>query len=287
MTRWRKLVREPLLHFLLLGAALFLWYAWSGGGSGPGSSRIVLTAGQIDYLVTGFERTWQRPPTESELKGLIDDWVKEEIATREAMAMGLDRDDVVLRRRLRQKLEFLVEDVVDQAPATDADLEAWIAAHADAYRTEPSVALRQVYVSFDRRGEGAQAEARRLLAELERRGPEAPIEDLGDALMLPPELPLAERREVASVFGTEFAGTVVALEPGRWSGPVRSGFGLHLVLVTERRDGRLPALEEIRTAVERDFTVERRRRQLASLYERLLEKYTVVIEREEPPEGAS
>jgi len=287
MTSLRRLLREPLVHFLLLGAALFAWYAWSGGGTGPGSNRIVLTSGQVDYLAKGFERTWQRPPTEAELKGLIDDWVKEEIATREAMAMGLDRDDVVMRRRLRQKLEFLVEDVVDQAPPSDAELEAWLAGHADAYRSEPQVAFRQVYVSVDRRGEAAEAEARRLLAELERSGGEAPVAELGDRLMLPSELPLTDRREIAARFGEAFANAVVALAPGRWSGPVPSGFGLHLVFVTERVDGRLPSLAEVRPAVERDFAAERRRQQLATLYERLLEKYTVVIERKEEAEGSS
>lgn len=286
-SKWRHFAREPLVHFLLLGAALFLWYAWSGGGAGPGSNRIVLTSGQIDYLATGFQRTWQRPPTEAELKGLIDDWVKEEIATREAMAMGLDRDDVVLRRRLRQKLEFLVEDVVDQAPPSQAELESWLATHADAYRSEPQVAFRQVYVSVDRRGEGAEAEARRLLAELERMGDAAPVDELGDRLMLPSEVPLVDRREVASTFGQAFADEVLKLEPGRWSGPLQSGFGLHLVFVTERVEGRLPSLDEVRPAVERDFSAERRKEQLAALYQRLLEKYTVVIERKGEGEGAS
>jgi len=287
MTQLRRFLREPLVHFVVLGAALFLWSAWSGGGGASGSNRIVLTSGQIDFLASVFERTWQRPPTEPELKGLIDDWVKEEIATREAIAMGLDRDDVVLRRRMRQKLEFLVEDAVDAAPPSDAELAAWLAEHADAYRTEPQVALKQVYVSVDRRGRDAEAEARRLLAELERRGGDAPIERLGDPIMLPAELPLTERRALASIFGGEFADAVVALVPGRWSGPVPSGFGLHLVFVNERREGRLPELDEIRPAVERDYSADRRQRNLESLYERLLEKYTVVVERKGGPEKGS
>jgi len=139
-----SVLREPLLHFLAIGAALFLYFHWSGGGSGPGSSRIVLTARQINQLAAGFAKTWQRPPTEVELKGLADDWVREEIAVREAMAMGLDRDDTVIRRRLRQKLEFVVEDVVAAAPPTEQELQAWLAGHADAFRLEPQAEFSQV-----------------------------------------------------------------------------------------------------------------------------------------------
>ena len=286
MTAWQRFLREPLAHFLLLGGALFLWYAWSGGGGGPGSNRIVLTSGQIDYLATNFQRVWQRPPTDAELKGLIDDWVKEEIATREAMEIGLDRDDIVLRRRLRQKLEFLAEDAVDEAPPTDTELEDWLAGHADAYRTPPQVAFRQIYLGVEKQGNDADAKARRLLAELDRLGDRAPVEELGERIMLPSELPLTGRREIAAQFGEEFAEALVVLEPGHWSGPVRSSFGLHLVRVTERTESRLPALDEIRPAVERDFAAERRRAGLAALYERLLKKYTVVVERREPSGGA-
>jgi hypothetical protein len=103
----KAVLREPLVHFLSLGALLFLYFEWNGGASGAGSKRIVITPGLVEHLATGFARTWQRPPTNEELKGLIDEYVKEEIATREAVAMGLDRDDTIIRRRLRQKPEFL------------------------------------------------------------------------------------------------------------------------------------------------------------------------------------
>ena len=162
--------REPLVHFLAIGALLFLVFNWRGGG-GPSSNRIVITPGQIDSMVAGFGRTWQRPPTEQELKGLVDDYVREEMATREAMALGLDRDDTVIRRRLRQKLEFVAEDTIDAAPATDAELQAWLDAHPETFRTEPQVAFRQVYLSPDRRGAAVDADARALLAQLSAAGP--------------------------------------------------------------------------------------------------------------------
>jgi hypothetical protein len=274
-----RFFREPLVHFVAIGAALFLFFQWGGGGSGPTSHRIVLTAGQIEHLAASFAQTWQRPPVETELKGLIDDWVREEIAAREAMAMGLDRDDTIIRRRLRQKLEFLMEDDAAATPPTEADLQAWLDAHAAVYAVEPEISLCQVYVSVDRRGAAAEADAARLLAELRTLGPDAAVETLGDPLMLPQDLERISTGEIGRTFGEEFAQGVMAAPVGRWSGPVRSGFGLHLVLVRERTAARQPALDEVRPAVERDVLADRRRRQLAATYEALVAKYTVVIER--------
>ena len=162
MSRW---LREPLVHFVALGGLLFLAFNWWGGG-GPGSSRIVITPGQVDSIAAGFARTWQRPPTDAELKGLIDDYVREEIAAREAMTAGLDRDDTVIRRRLRQKLEFVAEDSIDSTPPTDAELQAWLEQHPEAFRVEPEVAFRQVYLSPDRRRASLEGDGRRLLAQL-------------------------------------------------------------------------------------------------------------------------
>jgi PPIC-type PPIASE domain len=269
--------REPLVHFLAIGALLFLVFNWRGGG-GPASNRIVITPGQIDSMVAGFARTWQRPPTEQELKGLVDDYVREEMATREAMATGLDRDDTVIRRRLRQKLEFMAEDTIDAAPVTDAELQAWIDAHPETFRIEPQISFRQVYLSPDRRGAAVDADARVLLAQLSAAGPSAKIDHAGDALMLPGEVGSSARTDVARQFGEEFADAVLTLEPGRWTGPLRSGYGLHLVFVRERKDGRSPGLAEVRPIVEREFLSDRRKRRLNAMYEQMLARYRVTVE---------
>jgi parvulin-like peptidyl-prolyl isomerase len=281
----RSILREPLVHFLALGALLFLFFEWRGG-SGPGSSRISITPGLVEHLASGFARTWQRPPTDAELKGLIDDHVKEEIATREAIAMGLDKDDTIIRRRLRQKLEFLVEDAVEQVPPTDAELQAWLEKHPDVFRAESRLALRQVYVSTERRGASARAEAERLLARLRAAGPKAKADELGDPSMLPRELPAGPLSEVARSFGADFAGRIDATPPGQWAGPVESPYGLHLVLVSERVDAARPVLADVRPLVERELVAERRRSQLQALYERLLRNYTVSIEMPKSPEKA-
>ncbi len=278
----KSVLREPLVQFLLLGGLLFLYFQWRGGSGGPGSSRIAITPGLVEHLASGFARTWQRPPTDAELKGLIDDYVKEEIATREAVGMGLDRDDTIIRRRLRQKLEFLVEDAATSSPPTDAELAAWLGKHPESFRAEPQVAFRQVYVSPERRGTSTSADAEKLLVRLRAKGPDVATDGLGDASMLPAEQPLLPLREVTRSFGSDFAQQIVKLDPGRWSGPVESPFGLHLVLVRERKAPEPPELASIRAQVEREVLAERRKTELDALYERLLQKYTVTIEKPKP-----
>ena len=275
----KSVAREPLLHFLGVGAALFLYFHLHGSGSTPASTRIVVTAGQIDHLAAGFKTTWLRPPTESELTDLIDDWVREEIAVREGTATGLDRDDAIVRGRLRQKFEFQLEDVADAAPPTEAELRAWLTTHADMYRGEPQVAFRQVFVSRDRHGASTDSEAREILAKLTRAGPTARVDALGDPTKLPGEVELTPLSEVARDFGQVFADQLAKLAPGTWTGPVESSLGLHVVLVRRRVEGTLPELADVHPAVDRAFQADRRKRRIAAAYENLLRKYTVVTER--------
>jgi len=274
----KRLIREPLVHFLVLGALLFLGSAWQGSGGGAGSNRIVITPGVVDYLAAGFSRTWQRAPTEIELKGLIDEHVKEEIAAREAIAMGLDRDDIVIKRRLRQKLEFLLVDDAAAAPPTEAELKAWLERHPETFRVEPQLSFRQVLLRPERRGASAAADATKLLAKLRSAGPDVDTADLGDASMLPADTPMEALREVARMFGQDFANALMKLTPGQWSGPVESSFGLHIVLVRERSAGAAAELATVRPLIEREIQAERRKAELQALYERLLAKYAVTIE---------
>lgn len=244
----RLWAREPLVHFLAIGAALFVVFHWRGAGSAA-SSRIVVTPGQVDAITATFARTWQRPPSEQELKDQLDEYVREEIATREAMSLGLDRDDTIIRRRLRQKLEFLVEDSIEATPPPDAELQAWLDAHPDNFRTDAEVAFEHEVVGT---------------AELR---------------MLPTEIGRSTRRDVARIFGEGFATAVLKIEPGRWSGPIESAYGSHNVFVRERADARMPTLDEVRAQVERELMADRRRRQLDGMYERLLDRYRIVIEK--------
>jgi len=270
-----RMLREPLLHFFVLGAGLFALFAWLRGPLAAAPERIHVETARIEQLALGFERTWQRPPTQEELAGLVDEFVREEILYREALALGLDRDDTIVRRRMRQKLEFLSEDIAPVAEPDDAALVRQLTEHADAYRIEPQVALRQVFVSRDRRGDAASGHAQVLLARLSA---DPGADEAGDASLLPASLPLAPLAEVARVFGSAFAEEVVKLAPGRWSGPVESGFGLHLVFVEQRVEGRAPALDEVRDAVRNDWLSARRAEANEAFYQSLRERYEVTID---------
>ena len=274
------------MHFLIIGALLFLIFHWRSGG-GAGSNRIVVTASQIDSMILGFTSTRQRPPTKEELQGLIEDHVREEIAAREALAMGLDRDDVVIRRRLRQKLEALTDDTEQEMSPSDSELQAWLEQHADQFRGEPQVAFRQVYLSPERHGVSLDADARKLLERLSAAGSLVDLDTVGDPMILPHQFNLMTRSDVARMFGAQFADEIVKAEPGRWTGPIRSGFGLHLVWVDQRKESRMPALADVRPAVESAFRRARREKKLDAMYDRLLSRYRVTVEKhDELPQTA-
>jgi hypothetical protein len=282
----KRILREPLLHFVLLGAALFAFYQWKGSFS-AGSTRVVVTSAEIDHLVAGFAGTWQRPPTETELKDLIDEYVKEEMAAREAAAMGLDQNDTIIRRRLRQKLEFLTDENVDSHPPTDADLQAWFEKHVEKFRTDPQLAFRQVFLSTEKRGAKTQEDAKRILAELRDKNGPATVEQLSDSTMLPLEQPLAPLEVTAGTFGNDFAQKLIKLEPGQWSEPIESPFGLHLIFLQKKVEGRVQTFAEVRSEVEREYVREQREAQLTALYQELLKKYSVKVELPNTEEAAN
>ncbi len=281
----KRLLKEPLLHFLLLGAAIFIIYnlVSKSGSAEPG--KIVVTVGQIEHLADGFAKTWQRPPTDAEMKGLIDDWVHEEIATREAIAMGLDKDDTIIRRRLRQKLEFVSDDIAAQTEPTDADLNAYLKAHPDSFRVEPRFAFSQVYLDPARHGDNLARDTAQVLAQLKQAGGKADSSALGDSLLLEHTFPSTPTTEVAKQFGETFAAELGKLAPGQWHGPIESGYGVHLVCISERTEGRLPELAEARDTVRREWDNARRLEGNGKFYQELMKRYTVTIESPKPTEG--
>ena len=274
----RRLLREPLAHFAALALVIFAAYAVLAppAQQAPAGS-IVVSAGKIEQMAAIFARTWQRPPSPEELKGLIDDYVTEEIYVREALALGLDTDDTVIRRRLRQKMEFMTSADVDALTPKEADLQTYLDAHPDAFSEAPQVAFQQVYLNPDRHPETMDQDAAALLAAL-RADPEADTSVLGDASLLPYELPLTSVGSIDRIFGPEIAASVAQAEPGVWTGPVASPYGLHLIRVTARSPGRLPALAEIRDDVLREWSNAKRQDLEAARLADLLGRYDVRID---------
>jgi hypothetical protein len=273
-----RLLREPLLHFLLLGAMIFVAFNLLSRHKTDKPSEIVITQGTLENLVTGFTRTWQRPPTQEELQGLMTDYVREEVAYRRAVVMGLDRDDTIVRRRLRQKLEFLSDDLVARKAPSDADLQAFLQAHADNFKTESTFTFRHVYLNPQLRGANLGRDEARFLAELRGARPHADLTSFGDPFLLPQSFEKVSLSELKKTFGDQFASGLSALEPGQWQGPINSGYGVHVVCVVERSEGRLPALAEIRDEVRREWFNANRVEATDKLYQALLQGYTVKIE---------
>jgi len=282
----RKLIREPLFHFLLLGAVIFFIAGGSRSIVVPSREKIVVTQSQIESIVVGFSRTWMRPPTQEELQGLVDDYVREEVLYREAKAMGLDQDDVIVRRRMRQKFEFLVEDMaVRTGPPSDQELEAYLRQHADKYREESSFGFEHIFLSREKRGASAAAEATAMLARLSGKGA-IDFEKLGDAFLLPSRFEKTSAGETARLFGEKFAKELNKIQLGTWAGPIESSYGFHLVRVYARNPEVAPALANVRESVLRDFLSDRRKQELDTQYEKLRVRYTVVVEPPEAPRVA-
>jgi PPIC-type PPIASE domain len=281
----KRILREPLLHFLLLGIAIFAAYGFvSKRDSNDEPGKIVISEGQIAAMAEGFGRTWRRPPTSAEIEGLIKDRVQEEVYCREAMAMGLDKDDTVIRRRLRQKVEFVSDDIAALAEPTDDELSVYLQAHADTFRVPPEFTFSHVYLNPQRHGENLVQDTAELLAQLQKAGDRADLSELGDSFALEHKFQSLPASEIVRQFGENFAAKLGDLSLGQWGGPVESGFGAHLVRVSERTEGRMPELAEVRDAVRREWANARRLEANEKFYQELLKRYVVTIERPNPAE---
>jgi hypothetical protein len=268
-----RLWREPLLHFLLLGCALFVYYDIAGESVEAPPKRVHVERGQVQQLVANFERARSRPPTAEELDALVEGYVREEIFYREALAMGLDRDDPLVRRRLRMKLEFMLEDLSTQK-VDDSVLAAYLQQNADEFHTETELTFLQVYLDPDRRPQ-FEADAREILAQLNNGADPA---GCGDPTLVPRVFQFQPESVIARDLGPEFAREIATLPPGSWQGPLYSPFGVHLVKVERRFDARLPALDEIREQVLREYQADKRSEQKDLAFERLREDYEVTVE---------
>jgi hypothetical protein len=280
----KKLLREPLLHFLLLAAAIFGAYGLvSKRGSGePG--KIVISAGQVAAIAETFFRTWRRPPSREEMEGLIRDRVQEEVYCREAIALGLEKDDTIIRRRLRQKMEFLTDDVAALAEPTDEELSAYLKAHPDIFRLERQFSFSHVYLNPERRRQNLARETAQLLIQLREADGKVDVSALGDPFLLEYRFEGIPATEIAKQFGEKFAAKLSDLSLNQWQGPVESGYGVHLIWISKRAEGRVPTLVEVRDAVRREWANTRRLESNEKFYRELLKRYIVTIEPPKPVE---
>jgi hypothetical protein len=278
------LLREPLLHFLALGVALFGFFHLVDSRKAEAPARIAVSSAKVANLADGFARTWQRPPGKEELQGLIDDYVRDEVFYREGRAAGLDRDDVIIRRRVRQKMEFFAEDISAEEPREE-QLAAYLKSNPDRFRTEDRLTFHHVFLSATRRARTIDGDSKHVAEALAGADAAMDTSSLGDPFLLGEEFHALSRKEVAAIFGDDFAGRISALERGRWQGPFASSFGQHFVYIGEKKPGSLPPLDAVRQAVRREWSNARRLEAEQKLYDRLRQRYDIVVEM--PPDRSA
>jgi len=272
-----RLLREPLLQFLALGAALFAIYGLAGKRAADAPEKIVVSASQVTNLGDAFVRTWRRPPNEEELNGLIDDYIRDEVFYREGRAAGLDRDDAIIRRRVRQKMEFLANEMSVSEPS-EAELAAFLASHPERFRAEDQLTFRQLFLSATKRAETIDSDSKQLAGVLARADEAVDATALGDAFLLGEEFRDVSPTKLTSIFGESFAKQLSVMEKGRWQGPISSSFGQHFVFISERAPGNLPPLDAIRRVVLREWENARRLETEQKLYASLRSRYEIVVE---------
>lgn len=272
-----RILRDPLFHFMLIGALLFglnAFFAEEGGNR----HELVVSQSRIDHLAAIFERRWQRQPTRAELDRLVENFVREEVLYREALKMGLDSDDTVIRRRLRMKMEFLARDLVDAVEPGDRVLQAYFAKHADKYQRPAEFSFQHIYFGHERRG-SLDSEIETARARLHEG---VPPEQIGDTTLLQRRYTAETGSRVGRLFGEGFAAQLSKLPEGEWVGPVRSAYGTHLVYLEHYLPQRPAEFAEVRAAVLRDWQADERKSILQAQYEAYRSGYDVRIEGEIP-----
>jgi hypothetical protein len=272
-----KLLREPLLHFAVAGALLFGLFGWLNRDKPDAldaNHTIRITERELTWLADTSTRAWQRAPDEAEFQGLIADYLREELLAREARAFELDRDDTIVRRRLAQKMSFVLESTARLATPSDAQLRAMFEAEQSKFSTPARSTFQQVYFSAEKRGPNASADARAALVKLAH-GAYVDSEKLGDASLLPETLNDADQEVIAGRFDAEFAHAVATISPGTWQGPIESGYGQHLVLVTAHNEGQPRTFEEVRGELLEEWQRQQEAKAKAAYFSGLLRKYDV------------
>lgn len=264
-----RMLREPLVHFLLIGLLLFALYGAVGGGRTDRNIRVDDNVAAALY--TQFAKTWQRPPTAQELRTLVESYVRDEIFYREGVELGFDKDDPTIKRRVGQKFATIAEESRPASPPTDAELERWLMRHSDRYAAPSLVTFDQIGFGSSKDGLAELQSARKALAG------GADPQELGDERMMLPHFELYPIDLVQRDFGPDFARSLLATRKGQWVGPVKSGYGLHLVRVEKVVSGRVPKLAELRAAVARDYEQARRTKSLDSEYGKLRQSYRIEL----------
>ncbi len=277
---WQRWLAEPLLHFLVVGGVLFS--AYSVVNSEPEQAtdlqKIELTKDDVRQMAISWLAQGRSLPTEDQLRALLDQKVTEEILSREAVALGLDRDDQIIKRRLAQKMDFLAADVASLEEPSDAVLASWFQQNAAQFALPPHVSFRHLYFSLDKHGGASRESAAAVLVQIAGKSPDAPgVPTVADPFMYQNHYGDATPDQMAKEFGPDFATALFKLTPRSWQGPVQSGYGWHLVWVDAIDPGRIPAFEEVKPQIKSAWIDERYRDVKRVALEEMRSRYTVSL----------
>jgi peptidyl-prolyl cis-trans isomerase C len=282
-------LREPLLHFMVLGVALFGIHAYihRGHGGVESSKQIALTIDDLRQMALVFESKWKREPTPQELQGMVEDKFREEVLYREGLAIGLDKDDTIVKRRMAQKMEFLAEDVATAQEPSTVELKAWFDKNKEKFALPSRYSFRHLYFSPDKRGQNAQEDATKALTKIAGQPEESKqAASLADQFMFQDYYGDRTSEAIAKEFGPHFAVALEELKPGSWQGPIESGYGWHLVFVTTVIRGRIPALEEVEPEVKTAWLGEQKAQAWQKAYVEMRAKYTLLLPAPQENEAA-
>jgi peptidyl-prolyl cis-trans isomerase C len=277
LKRW---LREPLVHFLFIGIAVFVVYTYMHRGRGGVelSRQIILSLDELQQMDAYFVAQWHRQPTPAEFQAMVEDKVREEVLYREALAMGLDKDDTIVKRRMTQKMQFLAEDVAAAHEPSPAELKAWFGKNSNKFALPSRYSFRHLYFSPDKRGKSAQNDAAKALARIAGQPEDSKLAvSLADPFMFQDYYGDRAPEALAKEFGPQFAVALEKLQPGSWQGPIESGYGWHLVYVDTVIPRRIPAFEEVEPDVKVAWLAEQKQQAWQKAYQQMRAKYTVFL----------
>ena len=277
---FKRWLREPLLHFLVIGVAVFAVYAYMNRGRGgfESSRKINLSLEELQQMDMYFVSQWHRQPTPGELQSMVEDKVREEVLYREAMAMGLDKDDTIVKRRMAQKMQFIAEDVATAHEPSTNELKAWFEKNPSRFALPSRYSFRHLYFSPDKRGKNAQDDAAKALAQIAGQPENSRLAvSLADPFMFQDYYGDRAPEALAKEFGPQFVMSLEMLRPGSWQGPIESGYGWHLVYIDTVVPGRVPEFEELESDIKTAWLGEQKRLAWQKAYKDMRSRYTVLV----------
>ncbi len=273
----KKYLYEPLLHFLLIGAFIFAFYYWNDKASSVDNNTIVLTQAEILQLSSRWQKKHLRPPSEKEKQEFIDRAIYTKVMYTEALKMGLDKNDLIIRRRLTQKMEFVSSDMAQLVEPTDEELLTYLKQHAKEFMGSEKISFLQIYIDSNKYG-GRKKDLDKILELLQHSDTNSKLEEFADAFMFPIKNSNLSKEDVARDFGRVFTNTLFTLEENLWHKAIKSGYGLHFIFVQKKQKGKLPDLEKVRTILYNDWMTQQREKTNKLFYENLKNSYNIKIE---------